>query len=446
MAGGSHNEGGDNEPKVSFGDVEAEDATSGLVLRTQLDAPPSAELRLELDKVPLAADYLAPLTVELHDRDEPREVFRGSVLDAVVDENSVALDCAGGRLLVETLSGRLAAANIQAPEVAHMMARAAGLSEDRISIAHLDQLPVQPFEISAPLLGIEIRRPVQVGPVYLLPAGAAAAAVAALDHGDGHELAEEFLGASAYALVVVTNSVPYRAELAAVEAIDWILAWLTVRLRYGLVRLPSGLPHAFSRAQSLARPRRDRLVALRGTRTGVSWLHDAENEPTPTVATERMLQDLPAPARPASELRQALLAARRAATDSDRLQRVTAFWEAIEFLVKEVRPPKPMTPLSKKIVRQVLEENLPADQHHRIEKLIALANDAPLLAKLRLFIDQYSIPFTDGDYELVGSLRGIRNAALHGSEGDGELQPEDLERAMALLSRLIIYRLEKGNA
>ena len=94
----------------------------------------------------------------------------------------------------------------------------------------------------------------------------------------------------------------------------------------------------------------------------------------------------------------------------------------------------------------MLEENLPADQHHRIEKLIALPNDAPLLAKLRLFIDQYSIPFSDGDYELVDALRGVRNAALHGSDGDSELQPEDLERAVALLSRLIIYRLDDRSA
>jgi hypothetical protein len=63
--------------------------------------------------------------------------------------------------------------------------------------------------------------------------------------------------------------------------------------------------------------------------------------------------------------------------------------------------------------------------------------------KLRLLIAQYSIPFTDGDYELIASLRNVRNAALDGGESDGGPEPEDLERAIALLSRLIIYRLHK---
>jgi hypothetical protein len=48
---GSHNEDGDDKRRVSFADVDVGDATSGLVLRTQLDAPPTAELRLELDRV-----------------------------------------------------------------------------------------------------------------------------------------------------------------------------------------------------------------------------------------------------------------------------------------------------------------------------------------------------------------------------------------------------------
>jgi hypothetical protein len=73
-----------------------------------------------------------------------------------------------------------------------------------------------------------------------------------------------------------------------------------------------------------------------------------------------MLRALPAPIEPSIELRQALLAARRAAAERDPVQRVGAFWEAIEFLVKEVRPPKPMAPAHKKMLRRVLAEQLPA--------------------------------------------------------------------------------------
>jgi len=430
-------------PIVRFGDVDIASSAEAINTREGLDVLPEAQLRLKLSTTPDSADYLAPVVIAMREGGLEHELFQGSVLTAVLEGEYAVLKCAGGQLLVESLMGRFAAAFMTAPEIAHMAARAAGLDEDRIVIPALEDLPLQTFEVLTGLEGIEIDTPIQLGSVRLLPAGTAEPLAAHIDTGEETDLVEEFLGARAYALSLVTETVAYRAESDALAEIDWALAWLSVHLRYGLVRLPDGRAQPFSRVAARAQPRRGPLVGGRALQTGGRWIHAASSQAALTVAGQDALQSSAIPNSPSSSLRQAVLAARRAADDLDPIQRIGALWEAIEFLVRGIGAPTPLARAQRKALRLKLIDVLPPEHHERVDRLIALINEAPLMDKLRLLIERDSIPFSAGDFELLKSLREVRNEALHGGDPTAGPKPEELEHAVALLSRIIFHTAER---
>lgn len=436
---------GDYEPVIRFGDVDAGKAARRLRTQTSIEALPKADFRLDLSRTPDDVDYLAPLTIAMRDADTEAEIFQGSVLAAEPENGEIALSCAGGQLLVEARMRAFVSANMTAPEIAHVAASSAGLTEDRIRISGLDDLPAQVFEVVAALEGLEIVHPVELGAVRLLPPGHAEGIVEDIlenPDGEGADTVDAFLNAPAHALVLVTGSVPGRAEREGLEIIDWVLAWLTTRVRYGLVRLPGGRAQPFTRAQARAQPRRTRLVAIRGLRSGGRWVRDAVIEPTLGVAGQAVLSPASVPTDPPPEIRNAFLAARRAATEGNPIQRVTALWEAIEFILKKVKVPRVLTPSERRAVRRELVAALPEEQHERIDRLLQLVNDAPVMHKLKLLVQQDGVPMSDGDLSLLEKLRDLRNTAVHG-KGD-ELtppSPEDLEHAVALLSRLLLHRI-----
>jgi len=433
-------------PVVRFGDVDAGEATSDLTVTTAIDALPEARFRLSLERTPMGTDYLAPLTIAERDDVDVHALFDGCVLDVAVEVDEARVRCGEGQVLIDSTLGSVATAGMEPAEVAHMAARSSGLSEDRVRIAGLDALPVQVFEVVAALKDVEVSSPVQLGEVRLLPPGVAEPVVRGVldQEGESAGLLNEFMDADCHALVHVTDSVPYRAEQRGLSTIDWVLAWVGARLRYGLVRLPDGRPQRFSRAEARARPRRARLVAVRGLLSDGRWLREAAIEPVVTLAGESTVGSLGPPSRPSLELRQAMLAAERAAHGSDAVQRVGALWEAIEFLVKDVRTEKALAPAQRRALRERLIEALPEEHQGRVDRLLGVVNDTPLMEKLRLLLEQHGVPFTHGDMERLQALRGVRNAALHGGEAEAIPDPEELDHAVGLLSRLILYRAVGG--
>jgi hypothetical protein len=432
-------------PVVLFGDVDAGMAAAGLTVRTSIEALPEARFQLALAATPNTVDYLSTLTIRVADEGgAEHQIFQGSVVDVKLEEGQAVVSCGSGRSLDEVLIGRFVAAFVPSHEVAYMAARSAGLADERIVMPALKELPVQVFEIAVPLLGVELDEVVQIGPVRLLPKGMVGPMVNHLESNDSGIVAE-FLDAPAYALTLVTDAVAFRAEAAGLQTIDWVLAWVTMRLRYGSVRLPDKRPQAFSRQQARARARRGELVALRGLLTGVRWLRQVSPEPLLPAVGAQSLRAVAAPGEPPIALRQALLAAQRAATDPDPIQRASAVSEAIEFLVRDVKSPKTLEPAQLRLLRATMKDALAPEHHGRIDPLLQRVNDMPLMAKLALLIEREGIPFSDGDFALLKLLRNVRNDAGHGGQPVDLPYPEDLDHAVALLSRLLLYRLHRDD-
>lgn len=97
--------------------------------------------------------------------------------------------------------------------------------------------PTWTFEVIAPVDGLTVDRTVDFAGIRFLPQAVGVRAISGLDVGD--EMREGF-EASAYALALVTAARALDAEERGLAKVDLALAWLTVRLRYGLATLPDG--------------------------------------------------------------------------------------------------------------------------------------------------------------------------------------------------------------
>lgn len=427
---------------IRFGDVIVRGGVRELRTVDSLNARPEARFRLSIDAVTDGIDYLAPVTITVRGGGYSHELFYGNVLHAKLEADGVALTCAGGQLLAEKLMGRFTSAFVPPPAIAHLAARTAGLSEERIVIPELEELPLQTFEVVAAVEEVDISEPVRIGRVTLLPAGSAESITDHLAGEDVDDFVAPFRAAPAYALVLVDGTVPFRAERQALETIDWVLAWLTMRLRYGSARLPGGALNPFTRSLSRTNPRRGAMVAIRGLLTGMRWLRETAVVPAAETVGLGAVRGAALPAEPPLEVRQSLLAASRSAAGGDVVQRAAAMWEAIEFLVRDVSVPKTLNKAQRKALQKSLEEALPAEQYDRIGDLIGLINGGSVKTKLRLFIDHHGIPISPGEFKLLDDLRDVRNKALHGKGADSLPDPESLDHALSILARILMYRLD----
>ena len=82
------------------------------------------------------------------------------------------------------------------------------------------------------------------------------------------------------------------------------------------------------------------------------------------------------------QTRQALLACARAASESDPLTRIQALWEAIEFYVTGINPPRLFDKAEAKRIRKSLPGDLDPALRDRALQLLEKINEPPLLARL----------------------------------------------------------------
>jgi hypothetical protein len=433
--------------RIRFGDVDVTAALRDATFRTALEELPTASMVLANDLIPAEADFLSEVTVSADEAGWSRDqLFRGNVESAEVGGALTAIECRGGLVMTDSAAGPFASARMQAEPIIHLVARESGLSEDRVSIEGLNAMEEQAFEVVAPLDDLTMgdgSRPVYLGPVTLIGLEQASVLIDdILGNGDAAaDLKKRFTEASAFAMCHSTAVVPYEAEQRSLAMIDWVLAWLTVRLRYGLVRLPTGEQQDFDRASSRTLPRRKPLVAIRGVRTRGGWVRGVDGASLSSALSADLARDIRIPPRISEAHKQALLAAQRAAAAGDWIQRVGAIWESIEFLVRGVDVAKPLSKDAKNEMRSELGKRLSESDHDRIERLIQLVNDPPLFRKLRAFIESHEVPFTEGDMNLLGRLRDLRNGALHGRGAGERPDPEELDHAVALVSRLALFSL-----
>jgi hypothetical protein len=324
----------------------------------------------------------------------------------------------------------------------YLILRSVGFSEERMQLDGLDELPVEPFEVTVPVDGATADEQKPVGDVRLLVPADVEGVLDSLDVPD--ELAARFIGAPLYARAFEVGGRSFDAEQEGLREIDTALAWLAVRARYGLARLPTAAAISFRRAQALARPTRRDVVLLRGLDTARRWIRvlgtSAETSALPLDEESWFVPGLPATLT--TQDRQALVACRRAATEEDPLGCVNALWDSIEFYVANTALPPLFTRSDLEAIRSGLPEGLSAMQLRRLEGRLADLNAPPLLARLAAALAEDKVPISDGEMRLLQRLRRLRNAAVHG-RGAEVPRNDELEHALGIVSRMLVFRVDR---
>jgi hypothetical protein len=293
-----------------------------------------------------------------------------------------------------------------------------------------------------PVRGLAVEAPIRVGPVQFVPQSEAGALM------DGarprEELRDRFLEGDGYCIACVTAKTMFDAEQAALADIDAAVSWLTVRTRYGLARLPGGEFLKFTRELSHSTPAFLPVLVAFGMKTNRTWMRiiGMSREELTLPLTDYTIPVLPTTLT--LQERQALLACRRAATESDPLVRITALCEAIEYYAARTKVPKLFSAEELQVLDHALRAaDLSAIQATRAREQVASLNSPPLLTRLRAALDADDVPVSEEEVSLLQRLRKLRNHAVHG-RGSVLPEVEELEHAVSVVSRMLAFRLDRS--
>lgn len=428
---------------VRFGEVEAGPALRGANMSSAMNQMPNAEVTIDLARLGAPVDYLSGMSIAALEGDRAFPRFVGSVVSAEPKRDGtdeVAVEAVGAAALSERQIMGMAVRGVPPFELVYVVARSAGLREEQLNIDGVARLPRESFEVLAPVDNVVVDHATEFAGVRFLPRDACARALAALEV--DNDLRDAY-AAPAYALALVTASRCLDAEERGLALIDLAVAWLIVRLRYGLAVLPDGQPLPFQRNESLASPARRDIVFVRGLATTRQWLRRPR-----TIAAPRSVDLTPSNPRLDPNLsrlslqeRQAMLALARAAHEVDPIGRVQALFEAIEFYVGDIKVDKLFSKCDRKGILRALPR-LMAEQSRRIEQLVGDLNNAPLRTRLMRALDIDGVLVTAPEIELLWRLRDLRNDVVHGRRSDLPVT-EDVEYGVSIVSRMLVYRVAR---
>jgi len=428
-------------PRVTFGHTDVTGALRGGNYRARMDGRDSMTLRLESALLPHdPVDYLAPLAYEFRGSAGAgrRREFIGHAATAVQGADGLLdIEAYGATLLTERLIGYFESTGVTAHEITYLMACSAGMTGDQLAIPDLDELPIETFEVIAPLYGMTAAEPTRLATVTVVPASRGTSTLIAMGF-DPHELEQP----DAYAVSLQTEQLGFAAERAGLDEIDLAVDWLATRLQYGLALFPDGAAQPFDRASRRAQLRRGELVAVRGLATQRRWLRSASMDVRASNvqldADDPLLGKLPQHLTAGDRL--ALAACRRAVSERDPLGRVQALWEAIEFLVAGFRAPKLFAQHHLEALRDGIPDSMPDPLQERARTVISQLNQPPLMARLRALIEQAALPCSEAEIQLLVELRKVRNDAAHGRAAQPPA-PDVLDHATAIACRLVAAKL-----
>ena len=429
---------------VRFGMAEAIAAARAINTTTSVNAQPVA--RLSLDQLLLPAeplDYFTTLVISAEHAGFTRPLFTGAVTVASPSEGGIDVEALGASLLAEQVVASFAANGVPAAEIVHFLTRSAGMREEQLRIEGLAELPLEMFEVLAPVEGISVQERLRLGQVTLLPMSIVQPR---LEGKQGPFATRK--PTAAYAIAYVLARRMLDAEERGLRQIDEGLAWLVTRARYGTALLPDSTPQRFSRAEALTRPRRAPVVLVRALGSQRRWTHETtnpENEDLLALTSRHpFMAHSESLAEQSDQTKQAILALARATAEPDALARVAALWEAIEFFVGSYQPPKLFSKAERKQIIASLPDGLSAEQCYRVERLVnEQLNELPLRRRLEDVLDQERIPHTDDEVKTLFGLRSTRNDAVHG-RARAAPAIEDLQQATAFVARLLVHRVWSG--
>jgi hypothetical protein len=427
----------DDRVVVTLGAVDISSAVKNATTSSAVGEMASATLYLDsAASVVSEVDFTAEVLIGRGGIDLSRRVFTGSVVTAQPEGPTLRVDCVAQPALQDPMPGAWVS-TAHPLDGLHALLRESGLPEERISIEGIERLPTQIFQVVAPIDGLVLSQMVRIGPVTFAPASSVDGVLIGLD---GHDIVDDFRNRSAFAAAYVTHSRQLLAERAGLRRIDASLAWANLRLRYSSPSHPGGPIREWSRAQLRQLAVRSDLVAVRGLLTGSAWVRQLRPQPVTEVALSASGGHDAAvaldPAHPDANLRAAATAAARAASATDRVTRITAVSDCIEFYVGRTKAPKTFTKHDRRRLLAAAAE-FSEDKRKRIEDLVGDLNNAPLLARFRYRLALDGVPISEEEVELLARLRRQRNDLVHGKRDQGDDQ--ELDRAVALLARILLH-------
>lgn len=436
-------------PVICFADVCLMDAVkevrlSGQVREGHVMVNTDALVQANVDYASEVRVYRRPDVSRPDAPDESSREFTGRVVRATPDGSLTRLDLASMAELRRPFAGQWTfAAGMPASEMVWTLARESGIPEDRLDIFEF-QRRQEMFEVAAPIDGLSIEKPFLTTGVTFTDEARIAGLVERFETSD---VRDEFVSAEAWAVVILGAGTVWEAERLAVSRIELALAVLTLRLRFSGAQL-DGQPREFDTEVSRVEPRLRELIAVRSLSGRRHWLRYIGPGSTSTRAPVGQAVETRRPVlgRGVSEqVREAIRAWHRAATTREPATALSALWEAIEFYVAGTTLPPTFRPADLKALRRSAVAVLGEDQMRRYDQLLGMGNKHSLmpLLKERLRLDR--VPHTASELRVLSSTRDIRNDFVHG-RGPAAVGDEDLAIALALVNRMLAYRLARLSA
>jgi hypothetical protein len=390
------------------------------------------------------ADWAAPAQVAVGSE----VLTSGQVVEALPEsDGSVAISLRSGVVLSESLLPPMVSQNLTPQEIVYAATRSAGFATANIHIHGLDDLPVEPMWVLAPVAGVRVDRTMHVGVVEFVDAEAGQEMLRRFSPPLDPVFTEPLADASTFARVAVAASLLYEAEQEGLALIDTAAAWLTTRVRYSWSHTPDGNLQRYERVSTRVTVERREgagVLAVDGSRR---WWRKGttvgRGSGEVTLAPATRWTEPPMPPEVAPGDRQALFALQRAATETDPVQRVGALWESIEFYVGNRSPNRAFTHAEVTAIVERAIDGLEDDQAARVgEVLRQFLNQPSITARLKHVLAEEGVPVTADDLALLARLRNERNAALHGATADPE--HDDVDCAVAFMSRATTTRWHRA--
>lgn len=442
------------QARIRFGDVEVTPAVSEGRGRQGLDDIPEAEIKLDPRLVGSAqVDFWQQVTQESEVAGQREVNFSGVVQRATVEAEKVALHCEGAAELTEHMTGGMVAAAFEPAELLEAMIAQSGF-EGELSFSETPrQRPAEDFEVIVPVRGLVIEDPIAIGSVRFISKAIGIERISELaievDSGTGADLRAEFQLASSYACTRIHTPKPHVAEDHGLAQIEIALSWLTTRTRYGLATLPSGRPQGFSRQLALLSPEAGPVVLVHGLSSDRQWLRWPEGERVPL---ERNLEPGSTHLEPQlpTELplkdRQALLALRLAASQTDPYSQVQAIWQAIESYSAKTKVRRLFSDDQLKAIRDRLPKDLDPIKSDALDRAIAGLNDPPLRTRMTQRLKHDGVPVSDSELALLKRLRDIRNDVVHGRTPHKGPSRKEINQGIGIVARMLVYRVAELDA
>lgn len=427
--------------------LTVESVVSFLQVRVlHLEAGPNAQpqARVHVARSALCcAEFDWHVDVELLSVDggSPTLLLRGTVFTAhEVDENTVELDIRSAPDILDDI-GTPGILIQEAPraDIAWSVVMTSGFDASSLFVEGKDELPVETFKIVTPIEGVRVVNAIDVDGVRLTqPMGSPPFDVPP----EFDYLAEPFRTCGGLAIVEVSAQTLFEAEQAGLAEIDYALGAVLLMQRAAFTGPNSPSPLDYSRSRALSILSRHSVVAVLGE-WGRRWLRETRNARPTDVEPPTLVLDanpLPAFGAVSASVKEAIAAWQRAVNEVNRVAKLIALWECLEFYAAGTRLPKLFTRPEVRELRDRAITGLNSAQVQRVDELIELLNSPPLMTKLIAAANNDAVVLSQAEVAVLRRLRRARNDISHGRTRTIPTHA-DLRKGTAVAGRLLLVRL-----